>query len=48
MERNRYIHSQRETSYKIDLKNRIPNDDLTVNVYGLKGELVGSYQFDTH
>ena len=45
MERNRYIHSLRETSYKIDIKNRIPNDDLTVNVYGLKGELVGSYHF---
>jgi hypothetical protein len=46
MERNRYIHSLRETSYKIDIKNRISNDDLTVNVYGLKGELVSSYHFD--
>ena len=48
MERNRYIHSLRETSYKIDIKNRMSNDNLTVNVYGLKGELVGSYQFDVH
>lgn len=48
MERNRYIHSLRETSYKIDIKNRISNDDLTVNVYGLKGELVGSYHFDAN
>lgn len=46
MERNRYIHSLRETSYKIDINNRISNDNLTVNVYRLKGELVGSYQFD--
>lgn len=48
MERNRYIHSLRETSYKIDIKNRFPNDDLTVNVYGLEGELVGSYHFNPH
>lgn len=48
MEKNRYIHSPRETSYKIDIKNRIPNDDLIVNVYGMGGELVGSYHFDAH
>ena len=48
MERNRYIHSLRETPYKIDIKNRFPNDDLTVNVYGLEGELVGSYHFSPH
>lgn len=48
MERNRYIHSLRETAYKIDIKNRISNDDLTVNVYGLEGELVGSYYFHAH
>ena len=48
MERNRQIHSRRETPYKIDIKNRFPNDDLTVNVYGLEGELIGSYHFDAH
>lgn len=48
MERNRYIHTLRETSYKVNIKNRLPNEDLTVNVYGLKGELIGSYHFDAH
>ena len=48
MERNRYIHTLRTTPYKIDMENRNPNDDLIVNVYGLEGELVGSYRFDAH
>ena len=48
MERNRFIHSLRETSYKIDIKNRLSNDDLTVNVYDLERELVGSYYFEAH
>ena len=46
MERNRYIHSLRESSYKINIEGRRPDEDLTVNVYGMDGEVVGSYHFD--
>ena len=46
MERNRYIHSLRESSYKIKIEGRRPDEDLTVNVYGMDGEIVGSYHFE--
>lgn len=43
--RNRYIHSLRESSYIINIEARRPDEDLTVNVYGMDGEVVGSYHF---
>lgn len=46
MERNRYIHSLRESSYRINLDGRLPSEDLTVNVYGRDGEIIGSYHFE--
>ena len=46
MKRNRYIHSLRESSYKIQIDDRHPDEDLTVNVYGMDGEIVGSYNFE--
>lgn len=46
MERNRYIHSLQETSYRIELDDLRPTEDLTVNVYGLDGNIVGSYHFE--
>ena len=46
MERNRYIHSLRESSYKINIEGRRPDEDLTVNVYGMDGGIVGTYHFD--
>lgn len=45
MERNRYIHSLRESSYRIKMDGRRSDEDLTVNVYGLNDELIGSYHF---
>jgi hypothetical protein len=45
MERNRYIHSLRESAYKIDIENLHTNEELTVNIYGMQKELIGSYHF---
>lgn len=45
MERNRYIHTLRETPYKVDIERRISNDDLIVNIYGIDGNRIGRYFF---
>jgi hypothetical protein len=45
MERNRYIHTLRETPYKVDIEGRISNDDLIVNIYGIDGNQIGRYCF---
>lgn len=47
MESNRIIHSLRETPYRINLKNRLDNDDLTVNVFETDNRLIGSYHFES-
>ena len=45
MERNRRIHSLRETPYKVDLEGRMPNEDLTVNIIDIDGNQIGHYIF---
>ena len=45
MERNRYIHTLRETPYKVDIERRISNDDLIVNIFGIDGNQIGRYFF---
>lgn len=47
MERNRYIHSLRKSSYRIHIDKRLPDEDLTVNIFGIDGELIGTYLFDS-
>lgn len=47
MERNRIIHTLRETSYKVDIKNRLDDEDLTVNVFGTDNKLIGAYYFES-
>jgi hypothetical protein len=47
MERNRYIHTLRETPYKVDIEGRTSNDDLIVNIYGIDGNQIGRYFFTT-
>lgn len=46
MESNRIIHTLRETPYKVDIKNRLDDEDLTVNVFGTDNKLIGSYHFE--
>lgn len=45
MERNRRIHTLRETPYKVNLEGRMPNEDLIVNISGIDGDLIGRYFF---
>lgn len=45
MERNRYIHTLRETPYKVNIEGRMPNEDLIVNIYGIDGNQIGLYFF---
>lgn len=45
MERNRYIHTLRETPYKVDIEGRLSNDDLIVNIFGIDGNQIGRYFF---
>lgn len=45
MERNRYIHSLRETPYKVNIERRMPNENLIVNIIGIDGNLIGRYSF---
>ena len=45
MERNRFIHTLRKTPYKVDLRGRMPNENLNVNIYGIDGNQIGRYFF---
>ena len=46
MEKNRQIQSLRETPYRVHIDKRLPDEDLTVNIYGMDGDLIGTYFFD--
>ena len=46
MEKNRFIHSSRESSYRIKIDGRRSDEILTVNIYGMNGEIIGLYHFD--
>lgn len=45
MERNRRIHTPRETPYRVNIEGRMPNEDLIVNIIGIDGNQIGSYFF---
>ena len=46
MIKNRYIHSRRETPYRIHIEERNVDEDLVVNIYGIDENLIGAYHFD--
>lgn len=45
MEKNRHIHTLRETPYRVNIEGRMSNEDLIVNIIGIDGNQIGRYFF---